>query len=361
MRNILFIFILCSNNGFGQTPANDPHWELVKNWDFKNMTIAEFDQDWNRNFYIHSSTPSNTDVDPFYFHPDNVTVNSTGLHLEVKEQTIIGKINNIPPDTQIMNDGLPNKRTFYYTSGYIETKPLWQKKYGYIEANIRVAYGYDFFPAFWTMASPSPVPTNASEIDIFEFTPSENYPDPNSKLENRTNVHLCYSDPTNPNNTCTDPDRDLTQNLANYANSHNLYAIEWDPFSIKWYVNGVLIRKMNNPGANDYCRIILNFSNHYNNVDHDNTTYPSTMDVEYVNFYNLRMDCETVINECTYYPWDYDNKIKKSISYGGNGCYSGVLSGQNVIFRAKESITIKGNFTVESGASLLLDASSNCY
>lgn len=136
--------------------------------------------------------------------------------------------------------------------------------------------------------------------------------------------------------------------------------MEWTPSRITWYINDIPVRYLDNPGVNDYVKVILNLALNPWNSNSSLTPLPSDMVVEFVKFYDYRKDCSTVINSCSYNFSSYDNKVKKEIIIGGGGCSNSISSTQNIILRASDGITINGDFTVPVGGQLYLDA-NKCY
>lgn len=354
MKNTIFpILLLFCIRVLGQTPANDPHWQLVKNWDFKTITWTDFTNDWNIAPCVRALDHLYGNVEPQYYSGNNVSLNTDGVHLTVKNQSTYDRINCNYLNTYKFSDNVNNLRWSYYTSGWIETKPTYYKKYGYIEAKIKAPYGYNFFPAFWTVVGDGVNFVNFSEIDIFEFLPgTQDQPlYPNNYNIIKTNVHLVYDG--------SDPNRGLDLAFVDYRN-FNTYGVEWTPTRITWYINDIPVRYLDNPGVNDYVKVILNVALNPWNSNSSLTPLPSDMVVEFVKFYDYNKDCSTVINSCSFNFSSYDNKVKKEIVIGGNGCSNSILSSQNIILRASDGITINGDFTVPVGGQIYLDA-NKCY
>lgn len=297
--------------------------------------------DWDIHPCVHALDFGNGFVEPQFYHRDNVTLSSNGLKLTVKQESVHDKIVCYEPDSYTLSDGGQNLRWSHFTSGWISTKSQWVKKYGYIESKIKVPFGYDYFPAFWVYRNDINA-TNASEIDIFEMLPEENFPHSYNTM--KTNVHLGYD---------TDPNRNLDVSPINYT-SFNTYGIEWSPSKIIWYVNGYAVRTMPNPGVNAYVKTIINLALNPWNSDVSSTTYPASIEVEYVKFYDYRKDCNTSLTNCWYDLNTHDNKVKNNINIGG-GCTNAVPVGNSVYLRASESIIINGVLDVPIGAELYLD------
>ncbi len=352
---ILLLYLFTSTLLISQTPANDPHWELIKHWDLKNINPIVFTNDWNISPCVRALDQKDGNVEPQYYKESNVSYGADGVHLTVKNESVYSKIICYKPDSFLLSDNVPNLRWSYFTSGWMETKPSFYKKYGYIEAKIKAPYGYNFFPAFWTVVGEGVNGVNASEIDIFELLPGDPLTStfyPNNYNIIKTNVHLNYPPEY-------DVDRGLDLALVDYRN-FNTYGVEWTPSRITWYINEIPVRSIDNPGVHDYVKVIINLALNPWNSNSSLTQLPSDMVVEFVKFYDYKKDCSTIINSCSYNFSNYDNRVKNEIKIGGQGCSNSILTNQNVILRASNGITIYGDFTVPLGAELYLDA-NNCY
>ena len=123
-------------------------------------------------------------------------------------------------------------------------------------------------------------------------------------------------------------------------------------------MDGKMVRNMVNPGIIDSVMIILNFAiypfdPHYK--PDDNTPFPAYMYIDYVNIYHLKEDRTGIINACNYNFDLYDNRVKRNITIGGQGCGNTIENGKNITLRAAEFIQINGEFTVEPGAEFYMD------
>ena len=113
-----------------------------------------------------------------------------------------------------------------YVSGRVNTQNKHDYKYGWFEAKIKFPQGKGFLPAFWMM----PQDENfygqwpkCGEIDIAEV------------LGDSTNTNygtLHYGEPHKQNQGT------YILDSGNFADEYHVFAIEWEPGSIKWYVDG---------------------------------------------------------------------------------------------------------------------------
>ncbi|MGN0464950.1 MAG: Ig-like domain-containing protein [Lachnospiraceae bacterium] len=121
----------------------------------------------------------------------------------------------------------------YYTSGRINTQNKHDFKYGRFEVRAKVPTGKGYLPAFWMM------PTNENlygqwprcgEIDIMEVMGQDvtkaygtiHFGNPHSESQG-TNI--------------------LTE--GNYADEWHVFSCEWEPGSIKWYIDDKLFHEEN--------------------------------------------------------------------------------------------------------------------
>ena len=113
-----------------------------------------------------------------------------------------------------------------YYSGRVNTQNKHDIKYGWIEARIKFPQGKGFLPAFWMMPQDEDYYgqwPKCGEIDIAEVL-GDNI--------GTTYGTLHYGEPHNQNQgTYTLKDGD-------FSNDYHVFAIEWEPGLIKWYVDG---------------------------------------------------------------------------------------------------------------------------
>lgn len=115
---------------------------------------------------------------------------------------------------------------FDYTSARLRTKGLRDFQYGRIEARMRVPTGQGMWPAFWMLPTDSPYGGWAAsgEIDVMETI--------NVPAQVHGTVHFGGAWPNNTSNGRSfAPGVDLSDGF-------HLYAIEWEPDRITWYLDG---------------------------------------------------------------------------------------------------------------------------
>jgi beta-glucanase (GH16 family) len=336
-KTILLIPLLYCLWTFGQTPSNDPHWQLIWQDEFNTLNTNIWEVANNFDHY----------GEPQVYKTNNTSVLNGNLVIKVKKEAYscpAGSINQWECVRQY-NTG----QQYSYTSGWVETKQAYNTQYGYIESRIKLPYGYGFWPAFWTFVGSGVSGSNAAEIDIFEMLGGGQFGSPNIMT---TNLHTEYPDIVNKFQS-------LTPTGFNYTTYHT-YGIEWSPSKIIWYVDGSPVRLFPNHGIIDPVRIILNLAIQPDYLPNSSTPFPSDMLVDYVKVYDLKKDCSNDLNVCNYNFGTYDNKVKKSITIGNGSCTNSLNVGQNIFLRASEGVLINGDFTVPIGSELYIDVNP-CY
>lgn len=195
-----------------------------------------------------------------YYQTANVAVTGGNLVITARKQSVGGKP---------------------YTSGRINTNGKFSKRYGRIEANIKLPAVQGLWPAFWMLGANIGTPgvgwPRCGEIDIMEHV--------NTGSTVLGTIHwwnTAYS--YYGGNTTTSP-----------TNFH-VYAIEWDASSIRWYVDGVQFHTaniLNNiNGTEEFHNnffLLLNLAvggNLPGQTINDNAL-PATMLVDYVRVYEI--------------------------------------------------------------------------
>lgn len=313
---------------YEQTPSNDPHWQLLWEDDFNTFD----DNKWLKIDWAEHGEPQ-------IYLAQNVTVSSGNLVIKVNNNVTYCPIN--PPTVSGAAWQCVNK-LYYYTSGWVETKQLYNTQYGYIESRINLPYGFGFWPAFWTFIGGGVSGSNAAEIDIFEMFGS------NPSTEFTTNIHRAYPPP---------PDYFAKGLMTSYVGYHT-YGVEWSPSRIIWYIDNYPVRILPYHGIIDPVRIILNLAIDPNHLPNSSTPFPSSMYIDYVKVYELKKDCDSFINASNYNFSTYDNKVKNFIKIGGGN--NSVPVGVNTFLRASQFVEFTDNLYVPLGASLYADANIEC-
>ncbi len=115
-----------------------------------------------------------------------------------------------------------------YTSGRIRTKGNFSRAYGRFEARIKIPYGQGIWPAFWMLGDNAAKWPACGEIDIMENIGRE--PD---------TVHGTIHGPGYSGSKAIGTPYKLPGGALFRADFH-IYAVEWTPESIRWYVDDAL-------------------------------------------------------------------------------------------------------------------------
>ena len=143
-----------------------------------------------------------------YYRSENVTVSDGNLILTTKAESYAG---------------------YSYTSGKVHTRDKHFFLYGRIEMRAKIPTGGGMWPAFWMMPQDDVYGGWAAsgEIDIMESA--------NATTEVGGALHFGGSWPDN-----THTSGSYSLGGANFADDFHIYAVEWEPDVIRWYVDDVL-------------------------------------------------------------------------------------------------------------------------
>ena len=116
-----------------------------------------------------------------------------------------------------------------YTSARIKTQGKFEQAYGRFEARIRVPYGQGLWPAFWTLGNNIQTAgwPNCGEIDIMEHIGRE-----------PSNVYGTIHGPGYSGANSIGAPYTLTS--GRFTDDFHVFAVEWEPNQIRWYVDGQL-------------------------------------------------------------------------------------------------------------------------
>ncbi|MBR1931407.1 MAG: family 16 glycosylhydrolase [Lachnospiraceae bacterium] len=192
-------------------------------------------------------------------------------------------------------------RGMQYTSARMRTitntgEVLYATTYGRVEARIKLPAGDGIWPAFWMLPTDQTAYgawAASGEIDIMEVR---------GRLPRVVNGTLHYGGPY-PGNTYTNESYELP--AENDVTDYHVYAVEWEPEEIRWFVDDICYFKMSSEEW--YCKsggevkdvsdaapfdvpfnIILNVAvggNFDPEADMSGTVFPATMEVDYVRVY----------------------------------------------------------------------------
>jgi beta-glucanase (GH16 family) len=173
-----------------------------------------------------------------------------------------------------------------YTSARLRTLGRAAWRYGRLEARARVPKGKGMWPAFWMMPARSFYGGWAAsgEIDIMEARGSE----PNTVLG------TLHFGGTFPDNTRTEAS--FTLPAGDFSQDFHEFAVEWEPWEIRWYVDGQVYSTLNNwystngiyPAPFDqefYILLNLAVGGNFDGAPDATTAFPQTFEIDYVRAY----------------------------------------------------------------------------
>lgn len=123
---------------------------------------------------------------------------------------------------------------YSYTSGRITTQNKHDFTYGVFEVAAKVPYGKGYLPAFWLMATDENIYgqwPRCGEIDIMEVMGDK---------PNTLHGTIHYGNPHSQSQGTY-----KLNTIENFSSDFHTFTCEWEPGSIKWYVDGICYHKEN--------------------------------------------------------------------------------------------------------------------
>jgi len=376
----LTILAICAVSACAQTPANDPHWQLV----------------WSDDFNQFDGTRWVKAVDSYHglyeaqlYRPENVSITENGwLDIEMIPELEICPFNS--QYNYVGGESCEEGKLYPMSSGWIETREEYNIQYGYVEARISAprklyhwSYSldrwYESWPAFWTFVGQNvPDVMNACEIDIFEMYGKSLH----ANLAG-TNVHYCYcpseQQPGNPLVCCPSQNRPSDVEIGVYDDVFITYAVQWDPDKIIWYYDGYPVRILPNHGFTHPVRVILNLASRWtdggginmSNVIFDRNMYflppvvdfpapptPIHMYVDYVKLFKAESSCSEILHSNHYEVNSNTNQVVNYVSLGNGGEWPSDLG--ETFLRGSNFVEITRDYTFPLGSDVYLEAIRVC-
>lgn len=188
-------------------PAGD--WELVWADEFEGPNVNP--DNWTFETGTGSNGWGNGEWQYYTARPENVRIENNNLVIEARQETY-GNRN--------------------YTSARLKTQAKQTVQYGRIEARIKMPLGgQGIWPAFWMLGDniTSVGWPRCGEIDIVEMMS-------NSLTDNRKATTAIHYAGANGSHTYQSGSRTIAEPLSQ---QFRIYAIEWDPSGISWYLDNV--------------------------------------------------------------------------------------------------------------------------
>lgn len=171
-----------------------------------------------------------------------------------------------------------------YTSGRIKTQGLFEQAYGRFEARIKLPVGQGIWPAFWMLGNDIDDVSwpQCGEIDIMEYLGHE-----------PRVLHGTIHGPGYSGGSGIGQRHTLGQ--GGFHLGFHTFAIDWEPNSIKWEVDGFtyfIVTKSDLPGGAEWVFdhpyfILLNLAvgGNWPGSPDETTVFPQTMLVDHVRVY----------------------------------------------------------------------------
>ncbi|MGQ7848735.1 family 16 glycosylhydrolase [Granulosicoccus sp. 3-233] len=164
-----------------------------------------------------------------------------------------------------------------YSSGMITSYDAFKFVNGYVEIRARVPQGNGLWPAFWLLNAyyVGPMP----EIDVLEL-----------KGEAPDTIHHSYHYFNGSGELVSSATTSIAPQGEAYSDRFHTYGIEWRPGVIKWYIDGEVVRELNDTNVSrQLMYIILNLAVGGNFVgDVDPGAMPARFVIDYVRAYQRK-------------------------------------------------------------------------
>lgn len=208
----------------------------------------------------------NTEQQFYTASPDNASIVNGNLEITARLQSLSG---------------------FSYTSARMTTRGKGDFTYGRIEASLKSPKTQAIWPAFWLLPTDQVYGgwPSSGEIDVFELIGSA--PD-------RAHGTIHYGPAPGAGHFMDGSYYDLP-GADDYADGFHVYAIEWEPNEIRWYMDSVLYHSVSpweiSPADwpfDQNMHILLNVAvgGYWPGYPNGSTQLPQTMTVEYVRVYS---------------------------------------------------------------------------
>lgn len=261
------------------SPAAE-HWRLVWNDEFDGPPGSKPNaQKWTYN--LGGGGWGNQEWEYYTDRPENVALDGNG-------SLVITALQIADPAASGLNCWYGPCR---YTSGRILTQDRFEVTYGRVEARLRLPYGQGLWPAFWMLGID--IPTNGwpqcGEIDIMENIGKE----PGI-------IHGSVHGPGYSGAEGISFPYSLNAEKQAFKDDFYIFAIEWEPAGLRWYVDGNLYATLkkeqfseSKPWVFDHPYfILLNVAvgGGWPGYPDETTVFPQTMLIDYVRVYQRDSD-----------------------------------------------------------------------
>jgi beta-glucanase (GH16 family) len=203
----------CGGGAIAQQPVLPPvsGWTLTWSDEFSTADgSAPESTKWT--YDLGGNGWGNQELESYTSRPANVQIQNGSLVITARQESFTG------------TDGIARN----FTSARLKTQNLFAQAYGRFEARIKIPRGQGLWPAFWMLGNDITQDgwPKCGEIDILENIGRE-------PGINHGSLHGSSS---------TAPTSDLTATISlpsgqNYADDYHIYAIEWAPGTVRFFVD----------------------------------------------------------------------------------------------------------------------------
>lgn len=245
--------------------------------------------------------------------------------------------------------------TLFYSSGNIQTTTKFL--YGYFEIRCCLPIHKGAFPAFWLYNSGSDF---YNEIDIFEYSHGISYADHYKQFTCGIYCDNTHSAPSVFHLISQGRTRPILPNESTDLTHFHVFACEWMPDHVTWFVDGEKINEYTNYDSIPHHEMILKVNYAIDNYAvSQEPTLPTwfgsdDMTIDYIKVYQLKTDCnDDVFISNAQDLADFNPSVKRSIVIEPSSEFS---APQNAILnlRAVETIIIDKGFTIPQGAKITM-------
>ena len=208
----------CGGSGDGTTPppVNPPpptgQWTVVWSDEF-DATNGSAPSSSNWVLETGGGGWGNNELETYTNRTDNASIQDGNLVILAKKEPFTG------------TDGIARE----YTSARMKTQGKVSWKYGKMEARIKIPYGQGIWPAFWMLGDDINTVgwPGSGEIDIMENIGKE-----------PSTVHGTIHGPGYSGANAIGKAYSISSGA--FSDDYHVFAIEWEPNVIRWYVDGTL-------------------------------------------------------------------------------------------------------------------------
>lgn len=320
----------------------------------------------------------NTATEKEYYKSDNLEVSNGTLKIHAKTETIYNGLLDESKAPSVLIEGIPNERTFYYTSGCLHS--LQKFPAGKYEIRCKLPNNDCLWPAFWMRWDGWY--DRSQEFDLPDYYRYEL----NQPFYFRANIGRSDGE----NQHCG-TSREANCNPIDLYSDWHTFTVEWDRFHIVikldnqvfrdvyslYTIAGAAVSECDNSLATaDYMRsrfmpiytnmnVLVNVAVRFNDMSQHGPD-PATMEVDYIKGW-VKLDCGKDLSICNWNPDRHDSpaladNIEDPTIYTGrvitvagapNNCGVSVNAGQFLQTYASDAVIIGDGFDSKLGSSFL--------